>query len=992
MLRFKLLAIFLCIGIYAIAQTTIVSYDFDDSDQGWTVTSNTNGDWLRGTDIFSAGSNDSYWYTSPSNYNDDAVLVIESPIIDLTGQTDLLFSFRYRHNTEAAWDGFQVEYSSNGGVGWTDLGAVGDGVNWYSDTDVDAIANGADGWSGDNTEWQTGQIELPAVLENNANVMVRIRFESDVNTTDEGVAFDDVIITSGFDIVIDGNGNEISDGDSSPSFEDYTDFRSVDVASGTVIKSFSISNGAGGTLTLTGGTSVTISGTNAADFTVDSQPASTTLDAFETTSFAIEFDPSATGERTATISIASDDPDEDPFTFDIKGIGVNAVIVHDFNSSDNGWTVTSNTNGDWSRGTGTLSSGANGSYWHTTPNGAYNNDAVLTIESPVIDLTGESDLLLYMDIRYDTEDAWDGMKVEYSDDAGANWFDLGVVGDGIGWYNDTDVDAFANGEDGWSGDNSFWSVAQISIPAALEGNANTQFRVLFESDNSVTDVGAAFDNFMIYTGTPDIYLEANGIRIVNGDSSPDALDNTDFRTVDVTSGTRSKVYTITNYDGGTLNFTGGTPVTISGSASADYTVTTQPTSGVAAFESTTFVIQFDPSATGARNATVSIASNDPDDDPFTFDITGTGDNAVINQDFDSGDEGWTVTANTNGDWSRGTGILSTGADGNYWHTTPNGGYSDDAVLTIESGTLDLTGETSLTLFMDVRFDTEVDWDGFQVEYSSDGGANWNDLGSTAEGINWYNDGDVDAFANNANGWTGDNGFWQTAELDLPSALENNSNVQFRVLFASDGSVTETGVAFDNFVIFGDVTPLPVELLAFNGVFKNNQVELTWTTAVEINNDYFEIQHSIDGEEFSSIGHIAGNGNYDGILNYSYIHQGPALGFNFYRLKQVDFDGTETLHEIIQIYNDSVHDGMDVTVYPNPTTSKAMNIRIISGDDHTPLEFKLVNLDGKVILEKEIDGSLLLDQKLMENYNLKPGIYIATFKQGNIISTKRLVIK
>ena len=652
MLRYSLLALLVCAVCLSYSQTTVVSYDFDSSDEGWTVTTNTNGDWQRGVDIFSAGSNDSYWYTSPSNYNNNAELVIESPTIDLTGQVDLLFSFRYRYNTEAAWDGFQVEYSSNGGGAWTDLGAVGDGLNWYTDTDVDAIANGADGWSGDNTEWQTGQIGLPAVLENNANVMIRIRFESDNSITDEGVAFDDVEIISGFDIQVDGNGNEITNGDTSPSFEDYTDFRSVDVASGTVIKAFSITNAGGGTLTLTGGTSVTISGTHAADFSVDSQPASTTLDAVESTSFAIEFDPSATGERTATISIASDDPDEDPFTFDIKGTGVNAVLIHDFNSSDNGWTVTSNTNGDWSRGTGTLSAGANGSYWHTTPNGAYNNNAVLTIESPVIDLTGEADLSLYMDIRYDTEEAWDGMKVEYSDDGGGSWFDLGVVGDGIGWYNDTDVDAFANGEDGWSGDNSFWSVAQISIPAVLENNANAQFRVLFESDGFVSDVGAAFDNFMIYTGTPDLYLEANGLRIDNGDTSPNALDNTDFRSVDVTSGTRSKVYTISNYDGGTLNFTGGTPVTISGAASADYSVTTQPTSGVGPFESTTFTITFDPSATGTRNASVSIASNDPDDDPFTFDITGTGDNAVIFQDFDSGDEGWTVTTNTNGDWSQ----------------------------------------------------------------------------------------------------------------------------------------------------------------------------------------------------------------------------------------------------------------------------------------------------------------------------------------------------
>lgn len=992
MLRNSLILLLLGLGYSSIAQNIVVSYDFNSSDEGWTASSNTNGDWTRGVDIFSAGSNDSYWYTSPANYNNDAVLVLESPVIDLTGQTDLLFSFRYRHNTEINWDGFQVEYSSNGGGVWSDLGAVGEGLNWYSDTDVDAIADDADGWSGDNAEWQTGKIGLPGAMENNANAMIRIRFESDGSITDEGVAFDDVIISSGFEIEVTGNGQEILHGDTSPSFNDFTDFGSVDITSGTRSKTFTIMNVGGGTLTLNGATSVSLSGTHAADFTVTTQPAATTLDAQESTTFTIEFDPSATDGRTATVSIDSDDADEDPYTFDILGTGVNAVLVHDFNSTDNGWTVTTNTNGDWSRGTGSLSTGADGSYWHTTPNGIYSNSAVLTIESPTIDLTGESDLSLYMDIRYDSEEEWDGLKVEYSDDGGVSWFDLGVVDDGLGWYNDSDVDAFANDEDGWSGDNSVWTAAQIGLPSAIENISNAQFRVLFESDGSVTGTGAAFDNFMVYTGFSEIYVESNEVEIVNGQTSTDALGNTDFRTVDVTSGTRSKIYTITNIGGASLNLTGGTPVTISGSASADFTVTSQPTLSLTGFESSTFTIEFDPSATGTRNATVSIASDDSDEDPFTFDISGVGDNAIIFQDFDSGDENWTVTSNTNGDWSRGTGILSAGSDGSYWHSTPTGAYNSNAVLTIQSSTLDFTGESSLTLFMDVRFDTEEEWDGFKVEYSSDDGGTWNDLGSTSEGINWYNDGDVDAIANNANGWAGDNLSWETAEIDLPLSLEGNATVRFRVTFESDGLTTDVGVAFDNFVIFGDVTPLPVELLHFEGLAHDNAVSLDWTTAVEINNDYFEVQHSNNGVDFETIDMIDGNGTTNEVMSYTYLHVNPAYGYNYYRLKQVDFDGSEEHHSIIQVYNDFYHQGIDVTVYPNPAKSEDMVMRIISGDDHTPYEITIINLNGQIVYNTTLQGSINLQRKLVQNLDLKSGIYIAKFKQGDVIHEQKLIVK
>lgn len=992
MKHFTLFAISVLTVWSSYAQTIVAQYDFDDSDQGWTVSTNTNGDWNRGVDIFSAGSTDSYWYTSPTDYNDDAVLIIESPIIDLTGQADMVFSMKIRYNTEAAWDGMQVEYSDDGGAGWNVLGAIGDGINWFNDTDVDAIANQADGWSGDNDAWETAKVSLPAALENNANAQFRVRFESDANVTDEGVAFDEVVILAGYEMEVSGNGQEITNGDSSPTLNDDTHFGNVDLAT-PATKTYTVSNISGGTLTLTGGTPVTISGTNAADFSVTSQPASGSLNALESTTFVVEFDPSATGLRTATVSIANDDSDEAPYTFDIQGIGVNAVVQHDFDAADFGWTVTTNTNGNWARGTAILNTGADGSYWHTEPGAGYNNNAVLIIESPIIDLTGESDLALYMEVRFDTENAWDGYKVEYSDDGGTSWNDLGAYDLGVsGWYNDSDVDAFADDEDAWTGNNGEWTPAQVALPAALDNNANAQFRVLFQSDAAVTETGVAFDNFTIITdGIPDIYVAGNEIEILNGGSAY-SLNDTDFRSVDITQGTRTKVFTVSNIGASTLTFTGGTPVTISGINASDFSVISQPPASLAAFESATFSIEFDPAASGFRYASVSIASDDPDEDPFTFNISGKGDNAIVYQDFDSGDEGWTVTTNTNGNWSRGTGILSTGADGSYWHTTPNGGHNNNAVLIIESGTIDLTGQTSLTLFMDVRFLTEEDYDGFQVEYSDDGGTSWNDLGSVGEGLNWYNDADVDAIANNANGWSGNNFNWEAAEMDLPLVLEDNANVQFRVLFYSDASVTETGVAFDNFVIFADVVPLPVELISFSGESINNQIQLSWMTAMELNNDFFEVLHSGDGRTFNPIGTVKGNGNSDQPISYDFLHSTPMLGNNYYRLRQVDFDGTEEFHSIISVYNDHVRKGMEAKVYPNPSILDAMRMQILTGDDHTPITMQVLNLEGQVLVVEELAANIMMDEKFCKDINLEPGIYITVIRQGDYVVTRRIVVK
>ena len=120
-------------------------------------------------------------------------------------------------------------------------------------------------------------------------------------------------------------------------------------------------------------------------------------------------------------------------------------------------------------------------------------------------------------------------------------------------------------------------------------------------------------------------MQGNGASIQNNDATPSATDDTDFGGADVSSGTVSRTFTILNSGSAELNLTGSTIVSISGSHASDFSVTTQPTSPVAASGgSTTFTIEFAPSAIGLRAATVSIANDDADENPYTFAIQGTG--------------------------------------------------------------------------------------------------------------------------------------------------------------------------------------------------------------------------------------------------------------------------------------------------------------------------------------------------------------------------------
>ena len=124
------------------------------------------------------------------------------------------------------------------------------------------------------------------------------------------------------EIEVRGNTVLILDGDSVPSVYDGSDFGSTPVAGGTVSHSFTINNLGDANLNLTGTPRVAVSGPNAAEFSVTVQPGSSVTPGSSTT-FTVVFNPSAGGLRSAALSIANNDGNENPFNFSIQGTGVN---------------------------------------------------------------------------------------------------------------------------------------------------------------------------------------------------------------------------------------------------------------------------------------------------------------------------------------------------------------------------------------------------------------------------------------------------------------------------------------------------------------------------------------------------------------------------------------------------------------------------------------------------------------------------------------------
>ncbi|GEM_PF-1809369 len=123
---------------------------------------------------------------------------------------------------------------------------------------------------------------------------------------------------------------------------------------------------------------------------------------------------------------------------------------------------------------------------------------------------------------------------------------------------------------------------------------------------------------------PEIDIQGNNVSIADGDATPSAADHTDFGSADISTGSVDRIFTIANLGNLNLNLTGSPRVQITGANAADFSVTVQPASPVAPSGSTTFTVQFDPSAVGVRSATISIANDDADENPYNFAIQGTG--------------------------------------------------------------------------------------------------------------------------------------------------------------------------------------------------------------------------------------------------------------------------------------------------------------------------------------------------------------------------------
>ncbi|MFO0332587.1 MAG: hypothetical protein ACK514_14685, partial [Bacteroidota bacterium] len=174
-----------------------------------------------------------------------------------------------------------------------------------------------------------------------------------------------------------------------------------------------------------------------------------------------------------------------------------------------------------------------------------------------------------------------------------------------------------------------------------------------------------------------------------------------------------------------------------------------------------------------------------------------------------------------------------------------------------------------------------------------------------------------------------------------------------------------------------VNPLPIVLKTFNASLGGStSVWLNWVTSSELNNDYFEVQRSLDGESFEKIAIVKGKGTTTLENNYQLNDKRPTRGVNYYRLKQVDFDGKYTYSYVVSVEVDFDAQVFITEIFPNPADSENINARVESSNQDEPVRLRIFDQLGKLMFSTTVEKPQGQRFEIKLNNKLAAGLYIA----------------
>ncbi|MBK7378610.1 MAG: T9SS type A sorting domain-containing protein [Ignavibacteriales bacterium] len=185
--------------------------------------------------------------------------------------------------------------------------------------------------------------------------------------------------------------------------------------------------------------------------------------------------------------------------------------------------------------------------------------------------------------------------------------------------------------------------------------------------------------------------------------------------------------------------------------------------------------------------------------------------------------------------------------------------------------------------------------------------------------------------------------------------------------------------------------IPVELSSFSASVINDNINLNWTTATEVNNQGFEIEQSNDGVEFTKIGYVPGFGTSTEVHSYSYSIEKSFTGKQYFRLRQIDFDGKFEYSDVVEV-DAGVPSIFELAQnFPNPFNPNT-SIKFTL-PEKSRVKISVYNLLGQIVSEiTNADFSAGINEVNFKAENLSSGIYVylleATGINGSVYSASR----
>ncbi len=237
------------------------------------------------------------------------------------------------------------------------------------------------------------------------------------------------------------------------------------------------------------------------------------------------------------------------------------------------------------------------------------------------------------------------------------------------------------------------------------------------------------------------------------------------------------------------------------------------------------------------------------------------------------------------------------------------------------------------------------------------------------------------------------------EVEYPSFTEPtvaNSTVDgFDSDFDADGLTglftvgTDANFNFDGGIApFGN-NPTPIFWSGFSGDAGNNGNELIWSTATETDNDYFIIESSTDGINFTQVGTLKGAGTTSSSSDYSFVDSDASNGVTYYRIVSVDFNGNKSASYVISIIRGNVDNGI-TNIYPVPA-SNMVYVEFVS-NQLAPITIDIYDVAGRVLTSVKADATTGVNVISLDVTTLPIGTYFVNITSANGESSVEKIIK